>query len=673
MEVLGRKKRALKKDTVVHRPIFTGTEHTFCAQPCLWLNMFTGLAFALLAAASSAAVQPRVRIGELFQDIFLHATGHCVLGSTPARLNAAPWLSPRDASSPLLPSMRILNRTLLSVESVHNPLARPQCGVDLEALLGESILPDERLCAYDYNGPLRAKQEGRFAEASFNLEVILLTRWLQGAAEICDDECDADVIVLPSLSFHMLVAGGDPISHECIGSLAAEFWQRTAARYYAPGTTGPLVVLQQAQAPWEDLATRNALIEALHYMPAEFNSRVIIGASEKVDPDKHLVNITRFHRMLRARRANLHGQPLHVTLPLPVGVAHKHVTRAMSHLASFPPKRRSIAVLLHGSSAADGLMVAASARGLAAIPISKGAAHRADCNTAVACVLAHCQSAADSDCVVANSEHRAGVLGLAMHSAFCLLFPDDPHMRAHMFLAAQSGCVPVLIGHGNHAEWPWTSPSSSSSLGAKQQGTNPSSPSSSTRILSLNSFTVQLDVSRVLGSPSSWLDELIGYARDETRMARMHAELHRAATAWNFNQRNCGTRGCDAFALFRETIERAWRAMSSARGHLWLQELLSEEPVAGACAPSVDAVRALLSRNPIPLSRRQSVAIGGRSRARSSAPASGRSLAFYLDEGPDMDMRSIHSCFDEIILGGVPEDKYGKDFDSRGAAWMVSL
>jgi hypothetical protein len=91
-----------------------------------------------------------------------------------------------------------------------------------------------------------------------------------------------------------------------------------------------------------------------------------------------------------------------------------------------------------------------------------------------------------------------------------------------------------------------------------------------------------------------------------------------------------------------------WALMES-KHRVWLQELLADDPSAGACAPSPAEVRRAFS----------SV-----HRTFISRPS------FFLLEGTSLDTDDMRQCLADVILGGVPRDELGIDCDSRAAPWM---
>jgi len=239
---------------------------------------------------------PRVVVGELFRDILSCPVpglpsgrdAPCPMLDAKERLRRAPWLSREQAASARLPSLADLNATMLSQASLYNPTRTECAGSSARLSLASHEVPGGNLCVHQVLGGLST-----LLFDQFTTEALVLQRYLQRwplceprpadeacGADLVADTCGADVVVVPSLVFHSIIASGRRgwfwVRCMRMRSLVKDYWRRLMGRYYTPGRRpGPLIVIIESHT--FDTTVIHWLLDELGDLPDEFSSRVLIA------------------------------------------------------------------------------------------------------------------------------------------------------------------------------------------------------------------------------------------------------------------------------------------------------------------------------------------------------------------------------------------------------------
>jgi hypothetical protein len=224
----------------------------------------------------------KIVVGETFPDILSFprvATGKptCRLDRLRVfRARHAPWCSARAIATDTVDTLSLLRSTVLHESAVFNA-SRRHCAGDPRLM--PSTDGPEGFCVY--SGPPRVRVPTPLFD-QYNLEIVLLTRWLQ-EAPICPDapasaggSCGADVVVVPSLVFHHTAAVGRSwdFSYCMTKQLMREYMRRVVGRYYEAGKPGPMLVLTESYA-WDQRIAR-FLVREISKLPAELRARIVL-------------------------------------------------------------------------------------------------------------------------------------------------------------------------------------------------------------------------------------------------------------------------------------------------------------------------------------------------------------------------------------------------------------
>jgi hypothetical protein len=597
---------------------------------CIVLAMGTCASSALDAVLPASARAPplgrtpRVVVGELFRDLYTYvprkvkphsavtAASRCALDDVARRRISAPWIREADLATHALPSMEELKHTLLAPGVVFNE-SRRRCAGD--ELVMSSTQGPPSFCVHPLHTDANLFDQ-------YGLEVMMLSRWLQGAP-VCAEpagSCGADIVIVPSLSFHSYVAVGRSWDWDwCFMSTHIHyFWRLVASRYYTPGVHTPLVVLAEPYS-WDTKAMVKQQLAMHDLLPRGFLSRMVIATTisnqakavrEKLFPPgwRDGAELEQRRREAIVRRAlggsapqpsasssspfssspslaaspsdlpiAAHrgltpaappipewGGPMLVTAPVPIGITSAvDWMQPSGGYSGSPARTRKIAVLWRASLERTG----------------KKKFGRQVIRTRMAQALldfgANCTAERDR-CVicmpgVSSCGEDTRVFAEAAESVLCVEPPGDVLGRSHTYLAIQSGCIPALVegGHLAYDEkptwWAWRAPDGEHLV------------NSSGGLLDYTAFSIRIDEEQVLTSrdkddlameellnvaDDQWVVELMRVARDAQRIERMRGALAGVAQAFNFAPTDCGGPHCDAFAFFREQVVRAWRTSS---------------------------------------------------------------------------------------------------------------
>ncbi|KAG8463687.1 hypothetical protein KFE25_003960 [Diacronema lutheri] len=518
---------------------------------------------------------PRVVVGELFRDILSCPVpglpsgrdAPCPMLDAKERLRRAPWLSREQAASARLPSLADLNATMLSQASLYNPTRTECAGSSARLSLASHEVPGGNLCVHQVLGGLST-----LLFDQFTTEALVLQRYLQRwplceprpadeacGADLVADTCGADVVVVPSLVFHSIIASGRRgwfwVRCMRMRSLVKDYWRRLMGRYYTPGRRpGPLIVIIESHT--FDTTVIHWLLDELGDLPDEFSSRVLIACYNsnlsrvqrrpfwRPRTSAHLRNSTlappeattiqsggelelrrRARLLIAAARAHT-PPPFHFGGPLIVSIPE----RSDGVLGGHQFIRRVIVAALrdagaHCSPGGD-LCVLCARGGDACVRLAAGVARGRN-------------AAAKS----VSKRHLAdGMLAEAVHSSLCIEPPGDTFGRSHTYLAALAGCVPVLIDGGHTAYdvdeptwWAWRAPEGVDEVGSELPEAR--------GLLRYSRFSVVLKASQLAGdarmglargASRRWVAALLALAADKGAMSQMRGALHAAARSFVF-------------------------------------------------------------------------------------------------------------------------------------------
>jgi len=421
----------------------------------------------------------------------------------------------------------------------------------------------------------------------FGLEAQMLRKW-SSSLFAChpnakNNKCsnEADIVVVPSLYMHSSgfrsVNPWDEKEDEATAlslntaSVRMDniertkrhriFWEKVRQKYERPSerpgtnSTWPLIVLQYSyvfDASW----TVNMLY-ALIQQPIEFQKRVVIGC---IESHLHSEDVA---LLADGWSANGLLPPIRqssfriVSLPYPISVTTKrdsfdfHAPPGHSSDSVNRSNQRPIKVLFTGSldrgrsshtgrlgqgNRVRGLVVRALQRHDGAVCAKDG--------------CAVCTLGLERECeALILHQNQDRLWELAANSVFCLEPPGDTLTRSHFFVAAASGCIPVIFDGGDGSDlysphepthWPWRLVGTTkgvSHVHHEHRGRHSSGDKFRSTInqvgLDYTRFTVAVNVSEVLGlipRPS------LGFVERLTEMPSEEVEqlqqgLHGAASA----------------------------------------------------------------------------------------------------------------------------------------------
>ncbi|KAJ1636101.1 hypothetical protein T492DRAFT_961272 [Pavlovales sp. CCMP2436] len=520
-------------------------------------RLCSGFAWLACLTTVAASAGPAVVVGELFQDllVFPRADGNRTCRSYQNRNVKAPWLS-RAHLRGTFPTLRELRETMLADAFVFNASV---FNASMHSCIGDS--PDN-MCVQAF--------PQRFDE--FSLEVILLTRWLQ-EVPICDKgSCGARMVIVPSLIFHHTASEGRSwLWMKCMTApLAAEYWRRVSARYFTPGTAGPLIVVAESYS--FDNRVLFELISALQRMSAEIRARVAIlttMSNQQLDFRQKVglaprwqsgadAELTRRTLLLQERarlaalgaldanavQALIPSAPLIITVPVPVGVFQHHPV-------DYKLSPRVISLLWDANLHRNGHMQPIKTNVRVRITRALVTAN-ATCNQE----MRRCVMCAPQTPSCAEERHTTGhtVFALSARAVVCIEPPGDVLGRSHTFVDVVTGCVPVLVegGHpaypkGEPTWWPWRKAPGISAAASPLRGLT----------LDYSAFSLLPDGGGNTNSDAAAcvVRESISLAADAQRLSRMRVELARVAPLFVYaRKRPPAGAPDDAFERLRKTL-----------------------------------------------------------------------------------------------------------------------
>jgi hypothetical protein len=400
--------------------------------------------------------------------------------------------------------------------------------------------------------------ENRVDFDEFALERIMLGKWLDSPFR-CDgrfNDISADVVVVPSLGLHNLLAKGFTWEHanENIPTAQRRYWTLLREQLYQPGRGfTPLIVVHQ---PFTFVREQSVhLLQALLEQPAPFVERVVIGAIESnLRPGiKHSIGLgdgwqdDAWNRMHMSRYAHSIARgPTLVSLPYPTSLLEPatFLKSAGTYNASSP---RRIAVSFTGS------MKKGQGRNwirplLASSMRRHGSAQTTTGDTTGIILCSHTSDESDDVhgfCGVGKGQPTSW--DILVNSNFCLEPAGDTLTRSHFYLAILSGCIPVIFdgGHTSYdintrTSWAWRG---NGALAGDDFFVN------------YGDFAVIYNATDVLATQVDVVQELIDMPRsDPERFQALRRGLDQVAPRMRYAGRNCGADCEDAFSVFERLV-----------------------------------------------------------------------------------------------------------------------
>jgi len=305
------------------------------------------------------------------------------------------------------------------------------------------------------NESIEGRWHGEFDE--YALEKIMLGKWLDSPAR-CPDSFEqscmesADLVVVPSPFVSVALELGWKWKN--IWSLDkesfAKYWALVHDRYFRNGRS-PLVVVHTPYC-W----AKPDFLRALMEMPPAFISRVVLAGIESnvqitergLFGDGWSGSVLAQLRRRAKRRSEPLAEPLLFALPYPTSVLSPASFTKTDYAAMYMAKaKRKIEVSFTGnlSKSSNQNWI----RTLVHRKVSEvgGESSRMMVNSSILCPGYN------------NSKRPHCGLGrgftmwdVVTDSTFCIEPPGDTPTRSHFYIAAQSGCVPVLF-NGGHAAY----------------------------------------------------------------------------------------------------------------------------------------------------------------------------------------------------------------------------
>lgn len=437
------------------------------------------------------------------------------------------------------------------------------------------------------NESIEGKWHGEFDE--YALEKIMLGKWLDSPTR-CPDafehscEESADLVVVPSPFVSVALELGWKWKN--IWNLDqesfAKYWSLVHDRYFRNGRS-PLVVVHTPYC-W----AKPLFLRALMEMPPAFVSRVVIAGIES--------NLQTMERSLfgdgwsgsalaqlrrRAKRRADDGaglgvngslaEPLLFTLPYPTSVLSAASFTRNDYAASFLARaKRRIEVSFTGNLSKSSSLN--WVRTLVHRKVSEvgGQSSKMMVNSSILCPGYN------------NSKRPHCGLGkgftmwdLVADSTFCIEPPGDTPTRSHFYMAAQSGCVPVLF-NGGHAAYEEDEPAwfawRQSPAQPGEEGLLPQSIE--TLFQDANKIAVVFNSSDLRANKVDAVKELLDMqSTSPKRLMHLRRSLELAAPLMTFSSQapgiwlpGCGddVRPADAFEAFQGVM--LWEAWSRLHG-----------------------------------------------------------------------------------------------------------
>lgn len=294
----------------------------------------------------------------------------------------------------------------------------------------------------------------------YAMERIMLGKWKRSPL-LCaesDEWCrtHADIVVVPSLVFHMMLSEGfvwEAKVPESAKDMVGKYWDLLRTTFHRPEENHfPLIVVHSPFA-WNRRGY-NYQLHALSEQPDSFKGSVIIPStgSNLEDREAQLFGEAwspGAHKQL-LRRAKLRAEgvrdpaPLLITVPYPTSIA--------APVGKTPANKRVLVSMFASPNNVHG--GENWIRGLLAEGFAKMTGSTVDGDNSFVCAEGY------SDMTKCGLGEDPNMWDMAVSSQFCIEPAGDTLCRSHFYIAMLSGCIPVIIdgGHdlytvGNEPTW----------------------------------------------------------------------------------------------------------------------------------------------------------------------------------------------------------------------------
>lgn len=305
----------------------------------------------------------------------------------------------------------------------------------------------------------------------YAMERIMLGKWRDSPlrCRLGRDVCskNADIVVVPSLSFHNMVQenftwpiSGNATAHGGPGTGAFPYWNTVRELFYKPdlGRT-PLIVVHSPFA-W-NWPSHNEWLHALSKQPPGFVEHVVIATTgSNLKPAERAYFPERWSDSaseLLARRARERHDgtypelesrgPLMVTVPYPTSLL-KEVRWTDSTYPYLADRKRRISVSLFASTRKSGRGANWVREDLMDLMETKKGSNATRPDVRTLCSDAAEEALHEELCGIDAKEN---MWTITANSMFCIEPPGDTLCRSHFYISVLSGCIPVIIDGGHES------------------------------------------------------------------------------------------------------------------------------------------------------------------------------------------------------------------------------
>lgn len=483
----------------------------------------------------------------------------------------------------------------------HPPTLGSLDNLTMHAIYGSPIcvgsahfIPDRgdappHFCRYQNNMPNLAME--KHAEDDFDeyaLERIMLGKWLDSPLRCVGDEEEckrkADIVVVPSLVFHMMLQEGFlwNVKHPPVPRakpFAVKYWKTLEEKFHRPeeGYT-PMIVVHSAFA-W-DWPGYNVLLHVLLGQRPSFVDRIVLPSTgsnlknsewklfRQAWSDSGFLVLQR-RAKFRSLGINTGTGPTLFTMPYPTSILRE--SSFLESAGEYDHTRpRRIAASMLGSRHRD-KFGANWIRGLSMDQFESR--HDAHVEETLRLVCAKGQGGLrNSTCGLGEAPN---MWTLAANSNFCFEPAGDTLCRSHLYVAVLSGCIPVIFDGGHHqfnssapTWWAWRRPP------AEELRSEYIHDAANEVMLDYEKFAIIVSAHEIQSGKRDVVQELVEMPeKDPERFASLRQHLDRVAPLFKYSKEQCSSYpwstfkwGCrDAFGAFQHVLGHEVEAAKIAR------------------------------------------------------------------------------------------------------------